>query len=132
VSVLAQDDFQAHFGDVLSAMIYLLVPWSAINLADYYVMRKGRYEIADFFRRDGQYGAFRWRTIAVYVFGIAVQVPFMSLSFFKGPIAERLGADLAWLPGLLIPAALYVFTERRASRLVPSNRSAAPAPIDRP
>jgi NCS1 family nucleobase:cation symporter-1 len=113
-------------------MIYLLVPWSAINLADYYVVRKGNYVIADFFRRDGQYGAFRWRTIAVYLFGIAVQAPFMSLSFFKGPIAERIGADLAWLPGLLVPSALYVFTERRGSRPDPSSRSAAPEPTGHP
>ena len=132
VSVVAQDDFQTYFGDILNAMIYLLVPWSAINLADYYVVRRGNYVIADFFRRDGQYGAFRWRTIAVYLFGIAVQVPFMSLSFFKGPIAEKIGADLAWLPGLLIPAALYVITERRASFRDPSNRSGAPEPTVRP
>ena len=132
VSVVAQDDFQTYFGDILSAMIYLLVPWSAINLADYYVVRKGNYVIADFFRRDGQYGAFRWRTIAVYLFGIAVQTPFMSLSFFKGPIAERIGADLAWLPGLLVPSALYVFTERRGSRPDPSSRSAAPEPTGHP
>ena len=45
------------------------------------MVRKGEYVIADFFRREDRYGSFQWRTIAVYVFGIAVQVPFMSLSF---------------------------------------------------
>jgi NCS1 family nucleobase:cation symporter-1 len=98
----------------LNAMIYLLVPWSAINLADYYVVRKGEYVIAEFFRREGRYGAFQWRTIAVYVFGIAVQVPFMSLLFFKGMIAQAIGADLAWLPGLAVPAVLYVIVARRS------------------
>jgi nucleobase:cation symporter-1, NCS1 family len=115
VSIIAQDDFQTYFGDILSAMIYVLVPWSAINLADYYLVRRGHYVIADLFRSAGQYGAFRWRTIADYAFGILVQVPFMSLSFFKGFVAERIGADLAWLPGLLIPAALYVLTARDRS-----------------
>jgi nucleobase:cation symporter-1, NCS1 family len=115
VSIVAQDDFQTYFGDILSAMIYLLVPWSAINLADYYIVRKGKYAIADLFRRDGQYGAFQWHTICIYVLGIAVQCPFMSLSFFKGPIAQIIGADLAWLPGLVVPAGLYVFAERRWS-----------------
>jgi nucleobase:cation symporter-1, NCS1 family len=108
LSVIAQDDFERYFGDTLNAMIYLLVPWSAINLADYYRVRRGHYAIADFFRREGRYGAVNWRTIAVYLLGIAVQVPCMSLSFFKGPIARLLGADLAWLPGLLVPALLYV------------------------
>jgi NCS1 family nucleobase:cation symporter-1 len=132
VSVVAQDDFQTYFGDILSAMIYVLVPWSAINLADYYVVRRGEYVIADLFRRDGQYRAFQWRTIAVYVFGIVVQAPFMSLSFFKGAVAQRLGADLAWLPGLLVPAVFYVITAPRASFRAPSSRSAAPAPTGRP
>jgi NCS1 family nucleobase:cation symporter-1 len=113
LSIVTQDDFQTYFGDILSAMIYLLVPWSAINLADYYLVRKGRYVIADLFRRDGQYGAFQWHTIGIYVLGIALQGPFMSLSFFKGPIARALGADLAWLPGLVIPAALYILITRR-------------------
>jgi NCS1 family nucleobase:cation symporter-1 len=117
VAIGAQDDFQTYFGDILSAMIYLLVPWSAINLADYYVVRKGRYVIADFYRRDGQYGAFQWRTIAVYLVGIAVQAPFMSLSFFKGSIAAFLGADLAWLPGLVVPAALFVYLPAAPERL---------------
>jgi len=112
LSVVAQDNFERYFGDTLNAMIYLLVPWSAINLADYYVVRKGEYVIADLFRREGRYGAFQWRTIAVYVFGIAVQVPFMSLSFFKGVVAQAIGADLAWLPGLAVPAVLYVIVAR--------------------
>lgn len=108
ISMLAQENFNAYFADALSFMMYMLVPWSAINLADYYVVRKGRYDIADMFRIDGQYGAYRWKTIGVYVLGIAVQLPFMSLSFYKGPVAQWLGADLAWLPGLLIPGVLHV------------------------
>jgi NCS1 family nucleobase:cation symporter-1 len=113
LSIVSQDDFQTYFGDILSVMIYLLVPWSAINLADYYLVRKGVYVVADFFRQEGQYGAFRWHTILVYVLGVAIQVPFMSLSFFEGPVAHALGADLAWLPGLLLPGAFYVLAERR-------------------
>jgi nucleobase:cation symporter-1, NCS1 family len=116
LSVMAQDDFARYFGDTLNAMIYLLVPWSAINLADYYLVRRGHYVIGDFFRRDGRYGAVNSRTIAVYLLGIAVQIPFMSLSFFQGPIAHALGADLAWLPGLVVPAALYVGLNARSRR----------------
>ncbi len=107
LALLAQGNFQGYFADMLDALIYFLVPWSAINLADYYLVRKGNYDIADMFRIDGRYGAFRWPTLGVYVLGVAVQIPFMSLSFFKGSIAQWLGADLAWIPGLLVPGILH-------------------------
>jgi nucleobase:cation symporter-1, NCS1 family len=108
----AKQNFDAYFGDMLSAMVYLLIPWSAINLADYYFVRNGRYQIADLFRLDGEYGAYRWRTILVYFVAIVVQLPFASLSFYKGPMATWLGADLAWIPGLLVPAVLYIAIEK--------------------
>jgi len=125
ISVLAQDDFVRYFGDTLSAMIYLLVPWSAINLADYYIVRKGHYAVEDFFHQEGRYGAFQWRTIGVYALGIAVQGPFMSLSVYQGPVARALGADLAWLPGLLVPALLYVAVATRDTPPVSRNACAS-------
>jgi NCS1 family nucleobase:cation symporter-1 len=112
IAVLAQYRFDLYFGDMLSAMIYILIPWSSINLTDYYYVRKGRYEIADLFRTDGIYGRYRWKVIGVYLAGIALQFPFMQLSFFTGAIARLLGADIAWIPGLIIPAILYVLVER--------------------
>jgi NCS1 family nucleobase:cation symporter-1 len=127
IAVAAQENFQAYFSDVLSIMIYLLVPWSAINLADYYLVRHGRYDVADLFRVDGQYGAYRWPTIGVFLLGIIVQVPFMSLSYFQGSAAKWIGSDIAWLPGLLIPGALHVWVGRSqraslAARIRPAGR----------
>jgi nucleobase:cation symporter-1, NCS1 family len=112
IAVLAQYRFDLYFGDMLSAMIYMLIPWSSINLTDYYYVRKGRYAIRDFFRTEGIYGRYRWRVIGVYLAGIALQIPFMQLSFFQGTIARLLGADIAWIPGLIVPAILYVSLER--------------------
>ncbi len=112
VSILSQGNFQGYFANVLSALIYMLVPWSAINLADFYLVRKGRYDIGAMFDVDGCYGAYRWRTIAVFLIGIVAQEPFMSFTFYHGWIASRLGADIAWVPGFLIPGAMYVLIER--------------------
>ena len=108
ISVLANDHFQAYFADALNAMIYLLVPWSAINLADYYLVHHGKYNIAALYSSDAEYGAYRWKTIGVYCLGIAIQTPFMDLSFYKGPVAQWLGCDIAWLPGLLLPGAIHL------------------------
>jgi nucleobase:cation symporter-1, NCS1 family len=116
IAALAKDQFQAYFADSLNAMLYLLVPWSAINLADYYLVRHGRYNIPALYDSSGEYGAYRWRTIGIYCLGVAVQVPFMALSFYQGSVAKLLGTDVAWLPGLLLPGVIYIVAERAGDR----------------
>jgi nucleobase:cation symporter-1, NCS1 family len=112
IAILAQYRFDVYFGDMLSAMIYLLVPWSSINLTDYYLVRRGTYSIPDLFRADGIYGRFRWNVIAAYLVSIALQIPFVELSFYTGPTARLLGADIAWVPGLVTAGVLYYVIER--------------------
>lgn len=95
--------------DSLSIMLYLLVPWTAVNLMDYFFVRKGHYAITDFFSPAGIYGAWGWRGIAAYVIGFAASVPFFNLAgVYEGPVAHALGdVDISWAPGLLISAVAY-------------------------
>ena len=37
----------------LTLMLYLLVPWTALNLVDFFFVRRGHYAITDIFRPDG-------------------------------------------------------------------------------
>jgi nucleobase:cation symporter-1, NCS1 family len=104
----AEGHFQQFLADMLNLMIYLITPWSAINLADYYLVRKGNYRTEDMYRVDGIYGRFRWKTIAIYFAGVAAQAPFAQTSVYTGVIAARLGVDVAWIVGLIVPAVLYV------------------------
>lgn len=113
IAIATQYQFFEYFSDILIGQIYVLVPWSSINLTDYYLVRKGKYSVPDIFNERGIYGRINWMTVGVYVFALLVQVPFMSLSFYKGPIARILGTDLSWIPGLLVPGALYYFFMRR-------------------
>jgi len=112
IALATRNNFDAYFSDLLAILVYTLIPWSAINLADYYVVCRGLYSIEHIFRLDGIYGRYRWRTIAIYLFSILVQIPFVHLSFYAGPLARLIGADIAWLPGTLVPAVLYCLTER--------------------
>jgi purine-cytosine permease-like protein len=41
--------------NALVLMLYLLVPWTAINLVDYFVVRRGQYAVVDIFRLKGIY-----------------------------------------------------------------------------
>lgn len=116
IAIGTQYRFFDYFSDILVGQIYVLVPWSSINLTDYYLVRHGTYSVPDIFDERGIYGRINWMTVAVYVFAILLQVPFMSLSFYQGPIARLVGTDLSWLPGLLVPGGLYYVFMRRHRR----------------
>ena len=112
IAIATKNAFDVYFGDVLAIVIYTLIPWSAINLADYYLVRHGKYDTASLFDPGGIYGAFNWTAIAVYLIAIGVQLPFARLSFYIGPIAAVTGADFAWVPGLIVPAVMFTVLER--------------------
>ncbi|MCA1494744.1 cytosine permease [Ensifer sp. NBAIM29] len=107
IGVATQDNFFAFFGDILIGQAYVLVPWSAINLVDYYYIRRGEYKTADIFDKDGIYGRYNMSTIAIFVVSILAQLPFMSLSIYQGPVAALIGADIACVVGLVVPIILY-------------------------
>jgi purine-cytosine permease-like protein len=52
------DRFNTVYGNVLIFLAYLFTPWTAINLIDYFFVRRGLYSIKEIFRPDGIYG--RW------------------------------------------------------------------------
>ena len=68
----------------LTLMLYLLVPWTALNLVDFFFVRRGHYAITDIFRPDGVYGAWGWRGLTAYALGFAAEIPFMVLPPIAG------------------------------------------------
>jgi NCS1 nucleoside transporter family len=108
-SLLLPEDFLASYGIFLTILLYSLIPWTAINLVDFYFVRRGDYAITEIFKPNGIYRRWNWRGLVSYVVGIAVMVPFFSLGdTFTGPIARALdGADLSLFVGLPISAILY-------------------------
>ena len=97
----------------LLIMLYLLVPWTAVNLTDYFFVRRGHYAIADLFTPKGIYGAWSWRGLTAFLAGFAAEIPFMVLPFFVGPAASALGeVDIAFIVGLLVSGVVYVVLAR--------------------
>jgi nucleobase:cation symporter-1, NCS1 family len=97
----------------LLIMLYLLVPWTAVNLTDYFFVRRGHYAIADLFTPDGIYGAWSWRGLTAFLVGIAAEIPFVVLPFFVGPAAAAMGdVDIAFIVGLVVSGAVYVLLTR--------------------
>jgi NCS1 family nucleobase:cation symporter-1 len=113
VALSASANFLDNFNSFLLLILYLFVPWTAVNLIDYYVVRRGHYAVAEIFRADGIYGRWAWRGIAAYVIGLAAMVPFFSTPKFTGPVAKAMnGADLSLFLGLPIAGGLYYWFAR--------------------
>ncbi len=108
-------NFISHLVDLVLALLVVLVPWTAINLIDFYVIHRGDYDIESIFRVDGGiYGRFNPQALIAYAVGIAVQVPFMNTPMYTGPVPGYLdGADLSWLVGLVLTSPLYYWLATR-------------------
>jgi len=100
--------------DWLLVMLYLLAPWTSVNLIDFYFVRHGKFATTDLFTPHGVYGRWGLRGIAAYVVGIAVEIPFMSIpNLYQSPGATWLkGVDISWIIGLLVAGSLYVVLSR--------------------
>lgn len=97
------------FEAFLGVLVYLFTPWTAINLADFFFVRKGRYSIRAMFMADGIYGRWNWRGLTAYAVGFTAMIPFFKTELYVGPVARALGgADVSMLVGLPVSAAVYV------------------------
>ena len=113
IAVSSSGDFVNRFGDLLALLLYLFTPWTAINLVDFYVVRRGHYSIREIFNSAGLYGRWNWRGLGAYLVGFLVMIPFFSTTIYTGPVARALGgADIAMLVGLPVAAGVYLFACR--------------------
>ncbi len=105
--------FTAFYGTVLIFLAYLFTPWTAVNLVDYFWVRKGRYAVSELFRPNGLYGRWGWRGNLAYVLGFVLMVPFMVSEPYTGPVGRALGGiDLSPLVGLTGSALIYLGLSR--------------------
>ncbi|WP_028923507.1 purine-cytosine permease family protein [Pseudonocardia acaciae] len=119
MALASRDNFLVTFANFMLLLLCVLIPWTAVNLVDYYLIRRGDYDIASLFRPDGGvYGRVNVAAVCCYVVGILVQLPFLSTSVYTGVAAEALGkVDISWIVGLAVVGPLYyVWVRWRARR----------------
>lgn len=115
VALAASANFVSFFINLILALIAVLIPWSVINLLDFYYVNKGRYDVPSVFRADGgRYGLINGRAMTVYFIGILVQIPFVENAFFAGPYAKLIpGVDISWIISLVVTSIVYPLFHRR-------------------
>jgi NCS1 family nucleobase:cation symporter-1 len=115
-ALLGKDSFLASYTEFILLLLYVLVPWTAVNLVDYYLLRHGHYDVPSFFRQDGGiYGRINAAAVECYVIGILVQLPFVVSPVYTGPAARAMGGlDISWIVGLAVTGPIYYWLAGRS------------------
>lgn len=121
-ALLGKSSFLVNYENFILLLLYVLVPWTAINLVDYYLLRHARYDVDSFFRRDGGiYGRINAVAVGCYILGILVQLPFIDTPLYQGPVARAMGGvDLSWIAGLVITSPAYYWLSKRLTSPSPA------------
>jgi len=125
-SIIGQANFLSEYMNFLYVLLYVLVPWTAINLVDYYLIHHGSYDVASFVEADGGiYGRFQWPAVACYVAGFIIEIPFMSQTLYTGPVAKMMGgADISWIVCLIVISPVYYVVSKTLMKTMPAPAAA--------
>jgi NCS1 family nucleobase:cation symporter-1 len=109
IAFLGYQHFVSNLSNFLNVLLVIFIPWSAVNLTDYFLVRRGNYDVTAFFIPDGVYGKFAWRGLLAYAIGLAAEWPFVSQLDYTGPLVKDLGgADISWIVGFFVSAIVYL------------------------
>lgn len=122
-SIWGGPSFFVYFLDFLDVVAYLVTPWIVIVCINYYVMydHGRKWPDAPAFYMTKYFGRYNWVGIVALLLGIAVSVPFMSNSWYTGPIGHDLGgADISYFVSAAVAAVVVlVFARRAPSKPIP-------------
>ena len=109
IALLGYKHFVSNLSNFLDVLLVIFIPWSAVNLTDYFLVRRGNYDVTAFFIPNGIYGRFAWRGLLAYAIGLGAEWPFVSQPDYVGPLVSHLGgADISWLVGFFVSAVVYL------------------------
>lgn len=115
VALLASSNFLATFKNFVLLLLTVFVPWSAVNLVDYYLISKERVDIPALYSSQGRYGAYNGVALFSYVLGVVVQIPFINQAMYVGPLAKAMGgADISWIVSLIVTSLVYYPLAKKA------------------
>jgi NCS1 family nucleobase:cation symporter-1 len=109
IAYVGYGHFVTNLSNFLNVLLVIFIPWSAVNLTDYFLVRQGNYDVTAFFIPDGVYGRVAWRGLLAYAIGLAAEWPFVSQLDYTGPLVKDLGgADISWIVGFFVSALVYL------------------------
>jgi nucleobase:cation symporter-1, NCS1 family len=117
LALLGWKSFVTTFSNFLDVLLFVFVPWSLINLVDFYLVQRERYDVASFYTARGIYGGWRWVAVIPYLVAVGLELLFVDQTDLKGPLVNALGgADISWIVGGVVAAVGYLIAVRIAGR----------------
>ncbi|HYT29381.1 MAG TPA: cytosine permease [Actinomycetota bacterium] len=121
--------FADSFDSWMAGLVLWMSPWAGVVLADFYLVRRQKVEVEELYAEPDRsaYGDVNWVGIWAFVIGLAGGwlFEFGLVTPLQGLISKHLlkGADLSWLVGFVLAAAVYV-GGMRGRMAAPSTREA--------
>ena len=112
-ALVGYKSFVSNLSNFLNVLLFVFIPWSAINLVDFYFVKHGDYDVPSFFTPKGIYGGWLWRGLVPYFLAVALEVPFINQTLYTGPLVKSLGGvDISWIVGGVSAVVLYLIAVR--------------------
>jgi cytosine/uracil/thiamine/allantoin permease len=106
-------------------------PWAGVVLADFFIKRKGKIDVAELYRspETSAYGDINWSGMIAFLVGLVAgwSVEDGLVGALQGPISIGLlgGADLSWLVGIVVSGGVYLALSKRITSPAPAVASSA-------
>jgi NCS1 family nucleobase:cation symporter-1 len=115
-SIGAGSSFFAYFIDFLDIVAYFVTPWIVIVCIDYYIVfdHGRKWPDASAFYTTKYFSGYNWVRLVALLVGIAVSIPFISNTWYTGPIGHELGgADISYFVSAAVAAVVVLAFGRR-------------------
>lgn len=107
-ATLGAGNFMSYFQIYLGFVLFFIIPWSVINLMDFFLLKRTNYAPNEFMKTDGLFGKLNYLGLGVYLIAILGQIPFINTEIYQGPFSKMMsGLDIAWITGSVTAFILY-------------------------
>jgi NCS1 family nucleobase:cation symporter-1 len=116
---LQSGDFAHAFDNFMVALIVWISPWAGVTLTDFYLVRRGRIDVAALYAAPDRDGGINWAGLVAFAIGLVAAWAFQmgTIAAMQGPLAQATGGvDLSWLTGMGVAGATYLVLHRLFGR----------------
>jgi NCS1 nucleoside transporter family len=112
IAFIESNSFAQDFDKWLVSVVVWIAAWGGVMLVDYYVVRRGRIDVAGLYDdpATARYGDINWAAVVAALAGLVAgwSWEYGLVEFFQGPIAKATNnTDLSWLAAFVVSGGLY-------------------------